>query len=592
MNLKKFCLFVLIFLCVFPSVLQAQQRSEKRGLAFGHLQEGDLMALSKGLSWWYNWYVTPESGVIDCYEKYDMDFVPMLWNGSSDTTKLRAFLKSHPNVKYILGFNEPNFKTQANMTPVKVAANWKRIEDLADEFNLKIVGPAVNYCDQCVDIPGTTQDSDPYVYLDAFFEACPDCRVDYIAVHNYMCYTSALSSYIEGFYKYGKKIWLTEFACWDQPSITLNMQENLVLSAIEYLENDTNVFRYAWFTGGRDGAWPYLDILDSETGELTELGNLYVNYYPVHDTSRYDQIPARIEAESYSAMSGVQLEITSDFDGMANVGYFDAGDWLQYNVVVPETKEYQIYMRIASNAATDILVKDGDSVLVQKAIPSSGGWQSWKNYQVSISLEEGKHDLVFTTTKGSLNLNWIAFLGEKNHAPVADAGCDQTIALPSNSVGLVASASDEDNNNLVYKWTRVSGKSTCVIESPNSANTYVSSLEKGKYVFKVTVSDGIETVSDLVTVLVNGPTSSEPYAKSAIRIFPNPANDRLSIEIGSEEYKNEMIDIFSIDGRLMTSVALDAPVLSVDVQGFDKGVYLLRIRNRVGLKPLLFIKGK
>src|SRR5690606_38972334 len=110
----------------------------------------DLEALSAGVSWYYNWFHQPESAVIHTYQNYNFDYVPMAWNGAFDKEAMHAFLSTHPNVKYILGWNEPNFKDQANMTPTQAAAMWPDIEDLADEFGLEIVGPAVNYCGNCV----------------------------------------------------------------------------------------------------------------------------------------------------------------------------------------------------------------------------------------------------------------------------------------------------------------------------------------------------------------------------------------------------------------------------------------------------------
>ena len=44
---------------------------------------------------------------------------------------------------------------------------------------------------------------------------------------------------------------------------------------------------------------------------------------------------ARIEAEDYDAMNGVQIEPTTDVDGVENVGYIDPNDWMEYNVDVP-----------------------------------------------------------------------------------------------------------------------------------------------------------------------------------------------------------------------------------------------------------------
>jgi hypothetical protein len=129
-----------------------------------------------------------------------------------------------------------------------------------------------------------------------------------------MCYSGSLIDYLEGFKKYGKKIWLTEFACWDQATITLDMQKSLMLGALDYMDNDTMIYRYAWFIGRAGADTPDITLFEDQAGKLSELGELYVNYQAKHDTSVYYPVPARIEAESYSAMQGIALELTSDFD--------------------------------------------------------------------------------------------------------------------------------------------------------------------------------------------------------------------------------------------------------------------------------------
>lgn len=57
------------------------------------------------------------------------------------------------------------------MTPLEAAAEWPRLEAIANEFVLKIVGPAVNFCGNCVTENGTTY-NDPFDYLDDSFQAC------------------------------------------------------------------------------------------------------------------------------------------------------------------------------------------------------------------------------------------------------------------------------------------------------------------------------------------------------------------------------------------------------------------------------------
>ena len=403
--MKRFVISIITLLAL-ELVLSGQTRSSKKGIAFGYHLEADMAADSKGLSWWYNWAVAPDYSVKDVFGNYNMDFVPMAWNGGFNETALREFYASHPNSKYLLGFNEPNFTTQANITPREAAALWPRLENIARDYNLELVGPAVNYCDKCISVNGV-QITDPVQYLDSFFVACPDCKVDYIAVHNYMCYSTALSSYIDRFKKYGRKIWLTEFACWDQPGITIDMQKSYILGALDYLENDTMIFRYSWFTGDRSNNYPYISLLNPQAGQLSELGNIYINYHPVHDTGNYTDVPSRIEAEAYNAMYGVSIEAVQDVDGIADVGWIDPGDWLEYNINVPETKDYLFLIRTASNAGTSIHVREHDNILGTLPIPYSGGWQNWTTLKMTLALSQGKHKLRITTNTGRFNLNWI-----------------------------------------------------------------------------------------------------------------------------------------------------------------------------------------
>ncbi len=403
--LKKYLLTLMVLLFVSGQML-AQIRSSKRGIAFGYHSEADMAVVSKGISWWYNWYYQPESTVASVYKNYGMDFVPMAWGKSFNEAGLRNFYASHPDAKYLLGFNEPNFLSPANMKPSEAAALWPKLEKIARDYGLKIVGPAVNYSGDPVQENGVTY-SNPIAYLDAFFAACPNCQVDYIAVHNYMCYSGALSDYINQFKKYNKPIWLTEFACWDQSTITLSMQKGLMMGAIDFLESDPMVFRYSWFTGSRNGAFPYIDLFDAQSGKLTELGELYVNFNPVHDPNQYTLIPARIEAESYTAMSGTAIEATKDISGIANVGWIDAGDWLDYNIEVPSNSDYTFYFRISANAATSFDLKIDDILRETVQVATTGGWQNWKTLQTNLSLSAGKHKLRIYTSRGMFNINWL-----------------------------------------------------------------------------------------------------------------------------------------------------------------------------------------
>jgi hypothetical protein len=92
-----------------------------------------------------------------------------------------------------------------------------------------------------------------------------------------------------------------------------------------------------------------------------------------------------------------------------------------------------------------------------------------------------------------------------NHPPVANAGADQTITLPTNSVTIDGSAStDPDNNITSYVWIRISGPSSFNILNANAVQTQINILTEGVYQFELKVTDAGGLISkDTTNVQVN-----------------------------------------------------------------------------------------
>ncbi|MBN8850254.1 MAG: PKD domain-containing protein, partial [Sphingobacteriales bacterium] len=90
-----------------------------------------------------------------------------------------------------------------------------------------------------------------------------------------------------------------------------------------------------------------------------------------------------------------------------------------------------------------------------------------------------------------------------NVAPVANAGPDQTIVLPTSSATLNGTGSmDSDGTIISYHWRQVSGPSTGTLSTPDSVITNVGSLVEGSYSFELTVTDDSLAVGK-DTVVVN-----------------------------------------------------------------------------------------
>jgi hypothetical protein len=91
-----------------------------------------------------------------------------------------------------------------------------------------------------------------------------------------------------------------------------------------------------------------------------------------------------------------------------------------------------------------------------------------------------------------------------NIAPVANAGADKSITLPTSSVVIEGSGTDTDGTITSYTWTKVSG-ATASLSGSNTSTLTASALTTGTYVFRLTVQDNAgATKSDDVTVTVHG----------------------------------------------------------------------------------------
>jgi hypothetical protein len=87
-------------------------------------------------------------------------------------------------------------------------------------------------------------------------------------------------------------------------------------------------------------------------------------------------------------------------------------------------------------------------------------------------------------------------------APSADAGPDQTITLPTNSVTVSGTSSGINGFVIYYSWTSLSGTGNIV--SPSSATTDITGLTAGTHTFRFTATNNTgDTAWDDVNIIVN-----------------------------------------------------------------------------------------
>ncbi|GIJ44270.1 RNA polymerase [Virgisporangium aliadipatigenens] len=192
------------------------------------------------VSWYYNW--SPNRTKTN--SNPGVEFVPMIWGAANVNASTLNAVKGQGT--HLLGFNEPDFKEQANMSPEKALELWPQLQGTG----MRLGSPSVAFGG---DRAGG--------WLDTFMNGANarGYRVDFITLHWYGGDFSAaavgqLRGYIEAVYnRYRKPIWLTEFALMRFESSgavvpTQAQQVAFVKGATAMLQSLSYVERYAWFS--------------------------------------------------------------------------------------------------------------------------------------------------------------------------------------------------------------------------------------------------------------------------------------------------------------------------------------------------------
>ena len=249
--------------------------SPKRGVGDGHrtCTPGDLVSLRE-LAWYYNWALTPNCTSAEATSV--PQFVPMVW-GEDQVAQL-ANVSVAPASRHLLAFNEPNLRSQSNLTAVEACALWPRVLEFARRHNLSVGSPAVNHCtptphnDNCV--------RSPTDWLDELFAlgGCGRETVQFITTHKYGCNATDTVEYVRDLSaRYGKPVWLTEFSCqWAPVPKQIAYQQEL-LPMLDALPSSV-MERYAWFAAhpGADAGRADALLMPPPSAELTRLGQNYL----------------------------------------------------------------------------------------------------------------------------------------------------------------------------------------------------------------------------------------------------------------------------------------------------------------------------
>lgn len=247
-----------------------------KGFGYGCKTPEELEQLKQlNLDWFYTWnqvanLATPQSGV--------PEFVPMLYSANTKRTDVLAsdLAKLTPKATSILGFNEPDHSSQANMPPLDALWHWHWLTDQkAANPGLRIGSPAT--------ISPTVK------WMDQFMASAQalELQVDYVACHIYQNpHVGTFLKKVDTLHeKWGLPVWVTEtgVADWNATATTPNRygrtEINNYLTALwPEVQARPWLERFAWKTRASTDPQMGTGALFHTNGSLTTTGQLYASF--------------------------------------------------------------------------------------------------------------------------------------------------------------------------------------------------------------------------------------------------------------------------------------------------------------------------
>jgi hypothetical protein len=229
--------------------------------------------------------------------------------------------------------------------------------------------------------------------------------------------------------------------------------------------------------------------------------------------------------------------------------------------------------------------------------PSGGAITSPAQPQTTITaMVQGVYQFVLTVTdnngatgKDTVQVT-VSAAAAGNQPPTANAGIDQTITLPDNSVILIGSGTDVDGTITAYQWSKLSGPASGLISATSQAQTAITNMVEGVYQFVLTVTDNNgASRKDTVAVTV------EARAKigSTVKIYPNPAASSIAILEFDAETKanNTFVAVYDESGLLIMKKEFMRNDYQfnyqLDISTLPKGMYFVHVKVDINNTKIL-----
>ncbi|MGF1494286.1 MAG: carbohydrate-binding protein [Microcoleaceae cyanobacterium] len=255
----------------------------------------------------------------------------------------------------------------------------------------------------------------------------------------------------------------------------------------------------------------------------------------------------------------VDIQWTADVDGGFNVGWIREGEWLTYDVNVPEAGEYDLVARVASDWNLDHQLQY--SLGEQQGLfefNGTGGWQNWTDVKIAdVALESGQQILRLDALSHKFNINYIDLIPVAATEPTPEP---QPILIEAESMELTnyrtestAFASDGSLISLRGGNSGETGTATqTLVEADGFYNLIVNYVEESDGESQLEVKLNGESLDSWILdqeVDADRPASDNLFSRTVaenILVQPGDELEILGIEEGGEYARVDYIELVPV----------------------------------------------
>jgi hypothetical protein len=279
------------------------------------------------------------------------------------------------------------------------------------------------------------------------------------------------------------------------------------------------------------------------------------------------------------------VDIQNCGEGGYNLGWVDAGEWLEYTANVARSEYYDLGVRIATqaNAKTMYVEVDGVNVTGSIAMPNTGGFQNWQTVMFNnIPLTAGIKVIRIYFEATDINFNYFTFAvsSSPNIAPIVNIispEMNSTFDEPAEVI-IVATASDEGS---IARVEFFHGNVKLGEDTELPYNYTWTGLTAGSYIITAKAYDNLNaySVSEGITFTVIGEATGiiSIYNSNTI-LFPNPAEDVINITGLSEDMKDVQVKVLDVLAKTVLEIQYpSSKIVPIDIKELTSGVYHLTV---------------